>query len=78
MKIYKSCNAKISDKEFELQHTSGLTSYVSFERLMRNTITNAIGLKQNESIKGMAIDSNGITFYLETVPIGTANHSLVP
>ncbi len=63
--IFKSCKAGVTDREFEQNH-SGLTSYMSFARMMDNSIRNGVGLKSNERIVGMKIDSDGIKFYLET------------
>jgi hypothetical protein len=65
MKIYKSCTAGLSDKQFELTCTSGLTTFISFARLMRNTIGSQ--LRKNERIVGMVIDHDGIQLYLENI-----------
>lgn len=64
MKIYKSCTAGLSDEDFREYHTSGLTTFISFERLMRESIKE--NLKPNERIVGMFINEDGITLFLET------------
>lgn len=46
---------------------SGLTSFVSFERLLDESISEAIGRKPNERIIGIYIGEDGITVYLEYV-----------
>jgi len=65
MKLYKSCTAGISDKQFEQFHCSGLSTFISFARLMKESIGS--NLKPNERIRGMVIDTDGITLYLEIV-----------
>jgi len=65
MKIYKSCTAGISDKQFEQLHCSGLSTFISFARLMKESIGS--NLKPHERIRGMVIDSDGVTLYLEIV-----------
>lgn len=63
MRIYKSCTAGISDEQFMLYHCQGLTTFISFERLMKESIGQ--NLKSNERIKGMVIERDGIQLYLE-------------
>lgn len=63
--IYKSRMPGVSDKEFELNHTDGLTTYISYNRLMGESI--GVNLRKNERVRGMKIDKEGITFYLEVV-----------
>lgn len=67
MKIYKSCTPGISDDQFMLKGLDGLTSFVSFERLMTKSIKEAIGLKKNERIRGLVIEYDGIQVYIETI-----------
>lgn len=66
MKIYKSCTAGLSDKAFEID-THGVTSFISFERLLKVGINAGIGIRSTERIRGMVIDYDGITVYLETI-----------
>lgn len=63
--LYKSCTAGITDKQFEESHASGLTTFISYARLMKETIGG--NLRPKERIRGMKIDKDGITLYLETV-----------
>lgn len=63
--LYKSCTAGITDLEFESNHTSGVTTFISYARLMKETIGG--NLREKERIRGMKIDKDGITLYLETV-----------
>ena len=64
-KIYKSCIPGITDEQFKDYGCNGVTSFVSFERLMYVSIINAIQLKQYEIIKGMVIDQLGIQVYID-------------
>jgi hypothetical protein len=61
--IFKSCTAGISDEQFRDLHCSGVTTFISFERLMKQTIGE--NLKPDERIKGMIIERDGIQIYLE-------------
>lgn len=65
MKIYKSCTAGLSDKQFEQTRVSGLTTYISFDRMMKQSIGSE--LRKDERIVGMVIDRDGIQLYLEKV-----------
>jgi hypothetical protein len=64
-KIVKSCTAGISDTDFERFHCSGLTTFISYARLMSETIGQ--NLHKNEHIRGMIMDKDGITLYLEII-----------
>lgn len=64
MKIYKSFIPEISNEKFRMYHTSGLCHFISFNRLMTETIESNV--KSNERLKGVVIDDNGITLCLET------------
>ncbi len=62
MNIIKSCSPKYTDKD--IQHLSGTTSFVSFERLLKS-IEDAIGLKADETIVGLSVTSDGIRTLIE-------------
>jgi hypothetical protein len=64
MTIYKTCSSKYTNKQIE--HLSGVCTFVSFARLLNNSITDCISKKENEDIVGMEITSDGIKVYLET------------
>lgn len=64
MKIYKSCTAGLSDEDFREYHTSGLSTFISYERLMRESIKQ--NLRVTERIVGMLMNEDGITLFLET------------
>lgn len=67
--IYKTCSPKYTSQEISslnIANSIGTVSFVSFERLLRNSVYEAIGLKPNEEIVGMKIDQDGITCYIET------------
>jgi hypothetical protein len=66
-KIYKTCTPGLSDEHFATYRCSGLSSFISFERLTKTDIKTGIGLKPTERIVGMVIDYDGITVYLETI-----------
>ena len=44
---------------------SGVTCYVSFERMLKESISNCVRLKYNETIVGIEIDENGFKCYIE-------------
>lgn len=54
----------VTNEQFRISHCHGLATFISFERLMKETIQE--NLKSDEKLKGMTIDENGITLYLET------------
>lgn len=62
--IYKSCSPKYTNEQIE--HLSGVTTFVSFERLLKTGINDAINKKENEKIVGMKITEDGITIRIET------------
>lgn len=64
MKIYKSFIPGISNEKFRMYHTTGTCHFISFQRLMTETIQSNV--KSNEKLKGMVIDEDGVTLCLET------------
>lgn len=64
-KIVKSYTNGISDRDFELYHCTGLTTFISYNRLVKETIGS--NLREKERIRGMKIDKDGITLYLGTI-----------
>lgn len=63
MKIYKSCTKGMTDEQFKVMHTQGLTTYISFDRMMKQSIGSE--LRNDERIVGMVIDRDGVQLYLE-------------
>lgn len=63
-KIYKSLSAKYTDKEIELM-VSGTVCYVSFGRLLKESMHDCVGLKEDEKIVGLQISTDGIKCYIE-------------
>ena len=64
MKIYKSCSPKYTNEQ--IQHLSGTVSFVSWERLLVDSINQAIRKTEKEKIVGMEIDEDGVKVYIET------------
>ena len=64
-KIYKSLSAKYTNKQIEM--LSGTVCYVSFGRMLKQSIEDCVGLKEDEIIVGLEIDSNGIKCYIEKI-----------
>lgn len=62
--LYKSYIPGVSDDEFRAHHTVGATTFISYDRLMKESIGS--NLRQHERIKGMIIDKDGIRLFLET------------
>lgn len=61
--IYKSCSPKYTDEQ--VKRLSGVTTFVSFARLLNLSIYDAIGKKPNEKIVGMVITTDGVQLYIE-------------
>ena len=67
-KIYKSCTPGMSNEQFRINHTNGLTTFVSYERLLREGLYEAIGFKKDtERMVGMVMDQSGIQVYIEKI-----------
>lgn len=60
--IKKSFKANIPSKSME---TTGVTSYVSWERLMPY-IKQSVNLKPSEELRGIEVDDNGIKVLIDT------------
>ena len=63
--VYKSCSPKYTHQDIADMGTC-TKSFVSFERLLKTSIYEAIALRSNEKIVGMQIDMDGIYCYIET------------
>ena len=61
--IYKSCSPKYTS--YDIERLSGVVTFVSFERLLRMSLYDAIGKKENEKMMGMKITEDGIQVYIE-------------
>lgn len=62
--IYKSLSKKYSD--WDIRTLSGVVSFVSYHRLMNNSIKECLALKSNEEVVGLKITDDGITCIIET------------
>jgi hypothetical protein len=65
MQIYKSCTAGMSDEQFKQKARNGLTTFISYERMLRQSIGSE--LKPKERIVGMVIGYDGIELHLEII-----------
>lgn len=63
MEFYKTYSNKYSIED--LKTFTGLTSYVSFDRLLHSSIEEAILKTSMETIVGIKIDSMGILVFIE-------------
>ena len=57
--IFKSLDKTISNEEFEKNSTSGVQTYISWERLIYS-LHDAVGRRSNETIVGIIADEDGI------------------
>lgn len=64
-RIYKSFVPEYKNED--IPRVGTLSSFVSFERLIKTSIQEAIKLKPTEKMIGMVIDFDGITIYLERI-----------
>ncbi len=62
--IFKSCSYKYSDDDVK-RLSGGVQTFVSFERLLKTPLYEAIGLKEYEVMVAMKITYDGIQVYLE-------------
>lgn len=62
--VYKSCSPKYTHQDIADMGTC-TKSFVSFERLLKTPIYEAISLRPNEKIVGMVIDVDGIYCIIE-------------
>lgn len=62
-KIYKSCSPKYTNEQ--VKNLCGVVTFVSYERLLKTSLYDAIRKKDDEQIVGMVIDFDGITVYIE-------------
>lgn len=67
MTIYKSCSPKYTNDQ--IKHLTVTKSFVSYERLLSQSLYYAIGKRDNEVMVGMQITSDGIYVLLESKEI---------